>query len=109
MPTYVYACDACGKQFEKIQSFKDDALTTCILCQESGKVHRVLQPVGIVFKGSGWYINDSRKADTTVSTPSTPKAETKSETTTESKAETPAAPKAESIANTTPSPTTSSS
>jgi putative FmdB family regulatory protein len=113
MPTYVYACDACGKQFEKNQSFKDDALTTCILCQESGKVRRVLQPVGIVFKGSGWYINDSRKADTTVSTPSTAKAETKSETSTEAKPEAKpeptAAPKAESIANTTPSPTTSSS
>ncbi|PDW02849.1 FmdB family zinc ribbon protein [Candidatus Viridilinea mediisalina] len=59
MPTYVYACDGCGKQFEQFQSFKDDPLTVCP-CGESGKVRRVIQPAGIVFKGSGWYINDSR-------------------------------------------------
>lgn len=59
MPTYVYACDGCGKQFEQFQSFKDDPLTVCP-CGESGKVRRVIQPAGVVFKGSGWYINDSR-------------------------------------------------
>lgn len=59
MPTYVYACDACGKQFEQFQSFKDDPLTDC-RCGQSGKVRRVIQPAGVVFKGSGWYINDSR-------------------------------------------------
>lgn len=59
MPTYVYACDSCGKQFEQFQSFKDEPLTVC-LCGQAGKVRRVIQPAGIVFKGSGWYINDSR-------------------------------------------------
>ncbi|MGQ9480641.1 FmdB family zinc ribbon protein [Chloroflexus sp.] len=59
MPTYVYACDACGKQFEQFQSFKDEPLTVC-LCGQAGRVRRVIQPVGIVFKGSGWYITDSR-------------------------------------------------
>lgn len=59
MPTYVYACDSCRKQFEQFQSFKDDPLTTCP-CGQSGKVRRVIQPAGIVFRGSGWYINDSR-------------------------------------------------
>jgi putative FmdB family regulatory protein len=59
MPTYVYACDACGKQFEQFQSFKDDPLTVC-RCGQAGKVRRVIQPAGVVFKGSGWYINDSR-------------------------------------------------
>ncbi|ACL24628.1 FmdB family zinc ribbon protein [Chloroflexus aggregans] len=59
MPTYVYACDACGKQFEKFQSFKDEPLTVC-LCGQEGRVRRVIQPAGIVFKGSGWYITDSR-------------------------------------------------
>ncbi len=59
MPTYVYACDACGKQFEQFQSFKDEPLTVC-RCGQSGKVRRVIQPAGVVFKGSGWYINDSR-------------------------------------------------
>jgi len=60
MPTYVYACDTCGAQFEQFQSFKDEPLRTCPSC--AGAVRRVFQPVGIVFKGSGWYITDSRKA-----------------------------------------------
>ncbi|WP_448337788.1 FmdB family zinc ribbon protein [Chloroflexus aurantiacus] len=59
MPTYVYACDACGKQFEQFQSFKDEPLTVCH-CGQAGRVRRVIQPAGIVFKGSGWYITDSR-------------------------------------------------
>jgi len=69
MPTYVYACDKCGQQFEHFQSFKDAPLDTCI-CGESGSVRRVFQPVGIVFKGSGWYINDSRKGNSESSTSS---------------------------------------
>jgi putative FmdB family regulatory protein len=60
MPTYVYACDSCGAQFEQFQSFKDEPLRTCPQC--AGAVRRVFQPVGIVFKGSGWYITDSRKS-----------------------------------------------
>ena len=59
MPTYVYACDSCGAQFEQFQSFKDEPLRTCPSCASA--VRRVFQPVGIVFKGSGWYITDSRK------------------------------------------------
>lgn len=59
MPTYVYKCDSCGKQFEKFQSFKDEPLNVCP-CGQEGQVRRVIQPAGIVFKGSGWYINDSR-------------------------------------------------
>lgn len=64
MPTYVYACDTCGKQFEQFQSFKDAPLQTCPCEQKSTAVRRVFQPVGIVFKGSGWYITDSRKSTT---------------------------------------------
>lgn len=60
MPTYVYACDSCGAQFEQFQSFKDEPVRTCPSC--AGAVRRVFQPVGIVFKGSGWYITDSRKS-----------------------------------------------
>jgi putative FmdB family regulatory protein len=59
MPTYVYACDTCGTEFEQFQSFKDEPLRTCPSC--ASVVRRVFQPVGIVFKGSGWYITDSRK------------------------------------------------
>jgi len=60
MPTYVYACDTCGAEFEQFQSFKDEPLRTCPSCASA--VRRVFQPVGIVFKGSGWYITDSRKS-----------------------------------------------
>ena len=60
MPTYVYACDSCGAQFEQFQSFRDEPLRTCPKCASA--VRRVFQPVGIVFKGSGWYITDSRKS-----------------------------------------------
>jgi putative FmdB family regulatory protein len=58
MPTYVYQCDKCGVQFERRQRITDDPLTQCPECE--GQVHRVFQPVGIVFKGSGWYCTDHR-------------------------------------------------
>ena len=61
MPTYVYACDSCGNQFERFQSFKDEPLQTCPTCASA--VRRVFQPVGIVFKGSGWYFTYSRKSN----------------------------------------------
>jgi putative FmdB family regulatory protein len=58
MPTYTYQCDSCGHQFEAVQRFTDDPLTECPECGAS--IRRVIQPVGVVFKGSGWYITDSR-------------------------------------------------
>lgn len=58
MPTYVYRCDACGHQFELFQRMSDDPVDTCPECQSP--VRRVIHPVGVVFKGTGWYINDSR-------------------------------------------------
>ncbi len=85
MPTYVYACDTCGKQFEQFQSFKDAPLQTCPCEQCSGAVRRVFQPVGVVFKGSGWYITDSRTStDTNTSSKTSDKgdkSDTSSETT----------------------------
>lgn len=72
MPTYVYVCDECGKQFEQFQSFKDAPLQQCPCERHSNAVRRVIQPVGIVFKGSGWYITDSRgSTSSSVSEPST--------------------------------------
>src|SRR5690349_13841201 len=59
MPTYSYRCTTCGHQFDQFQRFSDDPLTACPECH--GLVKRVLHPVGVVFKGSGWYITDSRK------------------------------------------------
>jgi putative FmdB family regulatory protein len=58
MPTYVYECAKCGDEFELWQSFADDPLKKHPEC--GGKVTKVLQPVGIVLKGSGFYKNDSR-------------------------------------------------
>jgi putative FmdB family regulatory protein len=63
VPTYQYACteSACGHQFEKVQSFSDTALTTCPICE--GRLRKVFSPVGVVFKGSGFYRTDSRAAN----------------------------------------------
>jgi putative FmdB family regulatory protein len=58
MPTYSYRCSACTNQFDQFQRFSDDPLTDCPTC--GGEVRRVIQPVGVVFKGTGWYITDSR-------------------------------------------------
>jgi putative FmdB family regulatory protein len=62
LPTYQYACTECGHGFEAVQSFTDDALTQCPQC--AGRLRKVFNSVGIVFKGSGFYRTDSReKAD----------------------------------------------
>ncbi|MDM7855529.1 FmdB family zinc ribbon protein [Cellulomonas alba] len=58
MPTYAYACTACGHAFEIHQSFTDDALTVCPECE--GRLRKVFSAVGVVFKGSGFYRNDAR-------------------------------------------------
>jgi len=60
MPTYAYHCRACDNDFEIKQQFSDDPLTDCIICETKDSVFRVIQPAGIVFKGSGWYVTDSR-------------------------------------------------
>jgi len=58
MPLYEYECETCGIRFERKQRMADAPLRTCPEC--SGPVHRVIQPVGIVFKGSGFYCTDHR-------------------------------------------------
>jgi putative FmdB family regulatory protein len=63
MPTYAYQCQSCGVQFDKVQKFTDKPLTRCPECRK-GRVHRVVQPAAIVFKGSGWYATDSRTSST---------------------------------------------
>jgi putative FmdB family regulatory protein len=60
MPTYHYRCSSCNHSFDYFQKFSEAPLTECPEC--SGTIRRVPQPVGIVFKGSGWYINDSRES-----------------------------------------------
>ena len=62
MPTYEYACKKCGEHLEVVQSFKDDALTDCPACGAAGQLRKVFGNIGITFKGSGFYKNDSRSA-----------------------------------------------
>lgn len=59
---YTYQCEKCGIRFDRIQSFGAKPLAHCPECQ--GRVRRLIQPAGIVFKGSGWYITDSKKKPT---------------------------------------------
>ncbi|HEX5919854.1 MAG TPA: FmdB family zinc ribbon protein [Nocardioides sp.] len=66
MPTYQYACTECGHSFEQFQSFSEDALTVCPECD--GRLRKLFNAVGVVFKGSGFYRTDSRK-DSSSSTP----------------------------------------
>jgi putative FmdB family regulatory protein len=60
VPTYSYACTECGNRFDVVQAFTDDALTTCEQC--SGRLRKLFNSVGVVFKGSGFYRTDSREA-----------------------------------------------
>ncbi|MVU82959.1 FmdB family transcriptional regulator [Nocardia sp. ET3-3] len=62
MPTYSYACTECDNKFDIVQSFSDDALTVCDQC--NGKLRKLFNSVGIVFKGSGFYRTDSRNGST---------------------------------------------
>ena len=86
MPTYQYLCTECGDQVEAVQKFTDAPLTVCAAC--GGRLRKVFSPVGIVFKGSGFYRTDSRNgsgsaataakdkesADSSAKTPSTESA-----------------------------------
>ena len=58
MPTYSYACTECGDRFDAVQAFSESALTTCAKC--NGRLRKLFGNVGVVFKGSGFYRNDSR-------------------------------------------------
>ncbi|MFG2759346.1 FmdB family zinc ribbon protein [Streptomyces wuyuanensis] len=75
MPTYQYQCTACGEGLEAVQKFTDDALTECPGCQ--GRLKKVFSAVGIVFKGSGFYRNDSRGSSSS-SSPSSSSAKSSS-------------------------------
>lgn len=72
MPTYSYACTECDNKFDAVQAFTDDALTTCPACQ--GRLRKLFNSVGVVFKGSGFYRNDSRESSKTSSAASPEKS-----------------------------------
>jgi len=86
VPTYQYACTECDHFFEQFQSFSEDALTDCPEC--SGKLRKVFNAVGVVFKGSGFYRTDSRStksgSDSTSTSASTSATKTESSSTTPS-------------------------
>ena len=65
MPTYQYTCTDCGEPVEAVQKFTDDPLTICAAC--GGRLRKVFSPVGIVFKGSGFYRTDSRNGSVSAS------------------------------------------
>ena len=73
MPTYQYACTECGHSFEQFQSFSEDALTVCPEC--NGRLRKLFNAVGVVFKGSGFYRTDSRSGSSG-STPASTSAST---------------------------------
>ncbi|MCK0517838.1 MULTISPECIES: FmdB family zinc ribbon protein [unclassified Williamsia] len=100
MPTYSYACTQCDNRFDIVQSFSDDSLTECPKC--AGKLRKLFNSVGIVFKGSGFYRNDSRS--TTTSSESSSSDSSKSDS--GSKESAPAAKSTDSGSSTSSSSTT---
>ncbi|QCX28548.1 FmdB family transcriptional regulator [Nocardioides jishulii] len=87
VPTYQYACTECDHAFEQFQSFSDDALTECPQCH--GRLRKLFNAVGVVFKGSGFYRTDSRSgqsssvpASSTSSDSSSPSSTSSSSTST---------------------------
>lgn len=99
MPTYQYACTACGHQLEAVQSFTDQPLTECPACE--GRLRKLFNSVGIVFKGSGFYRTDSRSsADKSAASASSDSSSTPSTTSSSSES---------SSSSSTPSSTSTSS
>jgi putative FmdB family regulatory protein len=94
MPTYEYACRDCGEHLEIVQSFKDDALTVCPNCQ--GNLRKVFSPIGIAFKGDGFYKTDSRSSKTAASNGGSGTSESKSDSKSESKSDSKSDSKSES-------------
>jgi putative FmdB family regulatory protein len=88
VPTYQYACNDCDHAFEQVQSFTEDSLTTCPQCE--GRLRKVFNAVGVVFKGSGFYRTDNRsdtKAPAAATTSSNGSGSTSSTTASTTKSE----------------------
>jgi putative FmdB family regulatory protein len=82
VPTYQYTCTDCGEPVEAVQKFTDDPLTVCAAC--GGRLRKVFSPVGIVFKGSGFYRTDSRNGSISASDPKKDKQPAESKSTSDS-------------------------
>ena len=107
MPTYTYTCTACNNHIEKRQSFTDPPLTTCEEC--GGTLRKIIHPVGIVFKGSGWYVTDSRSSKASTNGPSTTSDSTKDSSTKESSSKDPSAKESSGAKESAPAKESSSS
>ncbi|MEU2232642.1 MULTISPECIES: FmdB family zinc ribbon protein [Streptomyces] len=105
MPTYQYQCTECGEGLEAVQKFTDDALTECPSCH--GRLKKVFSAVGIVFKGSGFYRNDSRGSSSS-SSPASSKSSSSTSSSASSSSSSDAKPAA-STASSSSSSTSSSS
>ena len=79
MPTYTYRCKECEYQFDKRQSFTDDALKECPSCGAPTGLRKVVNSVGIVFKGSGFYVTDNKNGKNPTNGSSVNKTESKSD------------------------------
>ena len=99
MPIYTYECDECGVRFDARQKFTDDPIAECPEC--GGYTHRVPQPVGVVFKGSGWYVKDSHGQNNLASPP---KRENDKNDKSETKSDSPSSPSSTSTSTETSAP-----
>ncbi|WP_411111391.1 FmdB family zinc ribbon protein [Streptomyces sp. c-19] len=106
MPTYQYQCTECGEGLEAVQKFTDDALTECPGC--NGRLKKVFSAVGIVFKGSGFYRNDSRGSSSS-SSPAASKSSTPSSSAPSSSSTSDAKPAASTASASSSASSTSSS
>ncbi|MFC9341812.1 FmdB family zinc ribbon protein [Streptomyces sp. NPDC057020] len=106
MPTYQYQCTECGEGLEAVQKFTDDALTECPQCK--GRLKKVFSAVGIVFKGSGFYRNDSRGSSSS-SSPAASKSSTPSSTSSSSSSTSDAKPAASTSSSSASASSTSTS
>jgi putative FmdB family regulatory protein len=106
MPVYEYACKECGNRFEKMQPITADALKDCPHCGKSA-LHRVFHPVGVIFKGSGWYITDNRNSNSNSSTSGSASKASDKPTSTEKSDTKSEAPSSESSSSSTPPSTDS--
>ena len=85
MPTYQYACTECDHSFDQVQSFADSSLTECPECR--GRLRKLFNAVGVVFKGSGFYRNDSRPTSSESSSDSSSESDSKSDSSSDTKTE----------------------
>ena len=94
MPTYQYACTACGHQLEAVQSFADEPLTECPACE--GRLRKLFSGIGVVFKGSGFYRTDSRAASSASDKPAPSPSSTSSSSSSSDSSSKPAEKKSDS-------------